>query len=281
MRRVLRWLGLGVAGILSLLLLALVVAFLVSEYRLRPQDPELRRVAVSNAPAAVAHGERLSSVFGCTACHGRELAGQALAELPDGSSLHATNLTRLSSYGSEQLEAAIRQGMRSDGRPLLIMPSGIYSRMSDRDVGAIISYLRTLEPRGSESPNRWFGPIARLGIASGMFETAPAKVEQAKSMQPFWTDKAHEQGRYLASVTCAACHNFDLRGHEDGAPDLTLAGAYDAAAFRRLMRTGVGTGNRQLGEMTEVAREHFSKFSDAEIDQLHAYLVARAERVAR
>lgn len=194
--------------------------------------------------------------------------------------MHATNLTRLSSYSNEQLEAAIRQGIGNDGRPLVIMPAGIYSRLSDEDVGAIISYLRTLKPRGSVGPERSLGPFARFGIATGMFETGPTEIERAKSIEPYWAGIEHEQGRYIASVACAACHNFDLSGHEDGAPDLGLTTAYDAEAFRRLMRTGVGAGNRQLGEMSEVAKQHFSHFSDSELQQLHGYLVARAEMIA-
>lgn len=158
------------------------------------------------------------------------------------------------------------------------MPSEIYSRLRDEDAGAIISYIRSLEPRGSVSPKRSLGPMARAGIAVGEFETAPAKIERARSMEPFWAGKEHEQGRYLASVACALCHDPDLGGREGDNPDLSVVGAYSEADFRRLMRTGVAAGNRQLREMSETARNHFSHFTEDELQQLHGYLTARAEK---
>ena len=47
------------------------------------------------------------------------------------------------------------------------------------------------------------------------------------------------------------------------------------------MRTGVPPGGRDLGLMKEVAQRDFANYTDEEVAQLHAYLRARAERVAR
>ena len=65
------------------------------------------------------------------------------------------------------------------------------------------------------------------------------------------------------------------------APDLTIAGAYDLAAFKTLMRTGVPSGGRKLRVMDEVARDGFSHMTDEEIEQLHGYLQARAQKLSR
>ena len=67
----------------------------------------------------------------------------------------------------------------------------------------------------------------------------------------------------------------------DTAPDLTIAGAYEPAAFKTLMRTGVPPGGRKLKMMDEIARDSLSHMTDAEIDQLYAYLQARAQRLSR
>ena len=46
------------------------------------------------------------------------------------------------------------------------------------------------------------------------------------------------------------------------------------------MRSGRGAGGRDLGLMSEVSRNDFSHFTDQEIEALHAYLKARAERLS-
>jgi hypothetical protein len=61
------------------------------------------------------------------------------------------------------------------------------------------------------------------------------------------------------------------------APDLTIAAAYDLDAFKRLMHTGVAAGDRDLGLMSQVARNRFARLAEDEVEQLHAYLRARAE----
>ena len=43
------------------------------------------------------------------------------------------------------------------------------------------------------------------------------------------------------------------------------------------MRTGMPLDDRDLGLMAAVSRGRFSHMTDAEIADLHAYLVARAE----
>jgi hypothetical protein len=63
-----------------------------------------------------------------------------------------------------------------------------------------------------------------------------------------------------------------------GAPDLTIAAAYDLADFERLLRTGVAAGDRKLGLMSQIAPERFNALSHEEIAALHDYLRARADR---
>ena len=62
-------------------------------------------------------------------------------------------------------------------------------------------------------------------------------------------------------------------------PDLNVVAGYDAAQFRTLMKTGRPPSGKDLGLMSEVARNDFSHLTDAEIDALYAYLTARAKRL--
>ena len=59
-------------------------------------------------------------------------------------------------------------------------------------------------------------------------------------------------------------------------PDLVIAAAYDRADFHTLMRSGKAAGGRELGLMSQTARANFSAFTDAEIDAIYDYLVARS-----
>ena len=61
-------------------------------------------------------------------------------------------------------------------------------------------------------------------------------------------------------------------------PNLDIAGAYDLEQFRTLLRTGVPPSGKNLDMMSSVAKRDFSHFTDDEIEALHGYLVARAQR---
>ena len=81
-------------------------------------------------------------------------------------------------------------------------------------------------------------------------------------------------------AACSECHGSDLTGDPlAGSPDLSMAAAYELADFSKLMRTGKGAGGRDLGLMSEVAKGRFAHFTEDEIAAIHAYLVARSEKV--
>src|SRR5690606_9022597 len=65
------------------------------------------------------------------------------------------------------------------------------------------------------------------------------------------------RGEQLAMTTCNECHGLDLRGAwqvpGDVVPDLAIVARYPREDFRKLMRTGVPIGGRDLGLMKEVA----------------------------
>ena len=80
-------------------------------------------------------------------------------------------------------------------------------------------------------------------------------------------------------TVCSECHGSDLGGSTGiGAPNLALVIAYSLDDFRELMHTGVPIGDRKLDLMEEVAIGRFSRFTDLEIENLHAYLQTLASR---
>ncbi|MGH6993277.1 MAG: c-type cytochrome [Caulobacteraceae bacterium] len=171
----------------------------------------------------------------------------------------------------------MRGGVAPDGRPLIVMPSQSYSRLSDAETADLIAYVRSLPKGGSARPGVLLGPLGALGLLAGKFETAPRMVAWARAHPLPDFGPAYAQGRDLARA-CASCHGADLRGEAaTGAPDLRIAGAYDLASFARLMRTGIALDGRTRPLMSPTAVEDFSGLTPAEVKALHDYLVRRVE----
>ena len=286
MRRLLRWLGMAAAGIVLLLLAGIGwVWFASARIMDRNYDPAAERLARPTAEQ-LADAPRQARILGCVSCHGEGLQGRRMFHEPGVATVWASNLTEVAARATDQqLASAIRQGIGVDGRPLFVMPSAMFSRLSDAEVAALIAIIRRLPRRGEATPPNYLGPLGRFGIATGRFRPAPAMLEDFRVREPYQVGPADEAGRRIAANNCSECHGPDLGGGQPSpdteAPDLAIVAAYDADQFRTLMRTGRPPDGRDLGLMATVARNDFSHLTDAEIGALHAYLRARSERVAR
>ncbi len=286
MRKVLRWLGYIVAAIVVLLLVFAAWVWFASNRVLgRSHEAAPERLAPPSA-AQLADAGRQARILGCSNCHGARLEGRMMFDAQPFATVWTPNLTELAARASDQqLAQGIRQGIGHDGRALFVMPSGLYSRLSDGEVAALIAYIRSLPRTGGRVSGIQWGPIGRFALAKGDVPSARSTIEDFRVRRPFDVGPEHEAGRRLAATACAACHGPDLTGGaaEGGSPppDLAAAGAYDLAQFRTLMRTGRPPGGRDLGLMREVAEKDFAAYTDEEVAQLHGYLRARAERAAR
>lgn len=126
----------------------------------------------------VARGAYLVSITGCNDCHtagavagkpdmARLLGGGDIGwQVPGMGTFVAPNLTPdkatgLGAWTDAQIIAALRTGVRPDGRQLApVMPYIGYSKMNDADAGAIIAYLRSLKPISGAVPGP-FGPAEK------------------------------------------------------------------------------------------------------------------------
>jgi mono/diheme cytochrome c family protein len=234
-------------------------------------------------PAQLADGPRQLRVLGCLSCHGDTLQGDLFMDEPGLAKIYAPNLTLVAAEASDQqLAQAIRQGIGHDNRPLLIMPAEGYQFMTDPEVAALISAIRTFPKGGRETPPASIGLKGRVGLALGKFHTAPELVETYRESPIADFGPQFAAGRHIVAVNCAECHGPNLKGQEvkpgTVSPDLSIAGAYDLDQFKTLLRTGVPPGGKKLGMMGDVARSDFSHLKDEEIAAIHAYLVERARR---
>jgi len=277
LKRVLRWLALGLAGVFGLAVLACAAVYILSELKLR-HTWEIPAVTLSipQDPAAISEGRRLAIVHGCyKGCHGPEAGGAVMFDQPMVARVVAPNLTAaVAKYSDAELAVAIRDGLRPDGTSLIVMPSEAFIVLNDEDLGRIIAFLKSLPPLEGLEPSVELGPVGRIGIATGQLRLAQQFI--AESVPP--PEAADEQaafGRYRARTTCAQCHGSSLHGDSNPdftSPDLRMVTAYTPEAFETLLRTGVALGDRDLNVMSPWAQQNLSHFTDQEIDALYRYL---------
>jgi mono/diheme cytochrome c family protein len=105
----------------------------------RPQAPLPGR--------SVEYGRYLATVAGCADCHGANLAGGAPN---DPSEPPAPNLTpggELGGWSEADIVRALREGVTPGGRQLNdAMPWKFYGQMTDDELAALVSYVRSLPP---------------------------------------------------------------------------------------------------------------------------------------
>lgn len=277
MTRLLRWTGVALGSLAALAIIAYAVVYILSERILR-RIYEVPSVAISipTDPASIDEGRRLATLRGCFGgCHGKEVEGAVMFDEPMIGRVVAPNLTAsVRKYRDAELVGIIRNGVRPDGRSMMIMPAEEFVLLTDDDLGRIIAFLKLLPAVNGPGASVSLGPLGRIGVAFGQFKTVAELIAETVP-PPDATGEEAVYGRYLARTTCASCHGTSLRGDsnpEFTSPSLQLVAAYSPESFAQLMRQGVALGGRSLATMSPWARQHLSRFADSEIAALYSYL---------
>jgi mono/diheme cytochrome c family protein len=224
---------------------------------------------------------------------GMELAGGLVIELPVFKAV-TPNITPdaetgIGKWTDDQIVAAIREGRRPDGSIIgPPMPIEMYRGMADRDVRAIVAYLRRVKP-------------VRHAVGKSVFKI-PLPPSYGPPLDhvaaPSRKDK-RAYGAYLATALghCMECHTPRL---EDGRLDMTRIGAggqvlptfgagggmvasanltpdrehglgaWSDAAIRTAITTGVRPDGSKLA--TLMAFDWYAHIKRADLDALVAYL---------
>jgi cytochrome c553 len=279
MRRGLRWIGIACGVLLALAITGYALVYGLSERILARKYPvPVSALTIPTDAPAIQEGRRLATLHGCLLdCHGKDGAGQVMFDDPKLAQIVASNLTAaVQHYSDSQLAAIIRNGVRPNGRSLVIMPAEAFVAMTDADVARIIGLLRSLPPLPGPGPHVALGFLGRIGIVAGKFKTAAQRIAESAS-PPEATAPEAQLGRYVAHTVCGECHGTDLHGDanpEFTSPNLAVVAAYTPEAFTQLLRSGVALGGRELGLMSREARNNLSQLTDAEISALYGYLHA-------
>lgn len=192
MKPILKWTGIVGASLAGLLVLAIAYVLIGSERILDRSYPKRPSAVHSLVTAdAVARGAHLTVVSTCTDCHRQDLTGTRLP-VP-GSTFYAPNLTTMtSSLSDADIDLAIRQGLRSDGKSVLLMPSHGYASFTDDEVASIIAYLPSLSPQGAASPEPHLGLGARVALVTGIVR--PEAAEFTGTSPPLDLGARYENG---------------------------------------------------------------------------------------
>jgi len=246
--------------------------------------------------ALVERGRHLVTVVAqCSQCHGPDLAGGEMADDPWIGRLHAPNLTRgRGGVGGALTDAAwasaLRGGVGRDGRSLLLMPSAELAWLSDRDLAAVVAYVRQVPPVDRVWPARRVGWLTRAVVAAGLAPdliSAEQVARRAPPRSPAGASPAADDGAYLVAVgSCRVCHRADLAGGlhplslpgEPVPPDLTPKGPigrWTRHDFARAMREGRTPDGRVL-DRAYMPWPGFAGLSEREIDAIWRYLASLA-----
>ncbi len=186
----------------------------------------------SAAETLLQRGDYLvNGIVACGNCHtlqtptgpapGMEMAGQFLVEEKGLFKAFAPNITQdkktgIGGWTDQQIITAIREGKRPDGTIIgPPMPIGLYRGLSDRDVRAIVAYLRQVKPVNNEMEKSTYQ--IPLPPAYGPPVTNVSDIPQ--------TDKI-AYGAYLAGPAghCIECHTPFVKGRPDFANQLGAGG---------------------------------------------------------
>ena len=212
--KILKWIGIGI--------MVVIAGFVLFVYATsnRTYEAPYPVITASSDSSIIARGEYL--VYGpahCVDCHSPmsefqrvrmgekiPLSGGMDFVLPPGI-IHAPNITPdqetgIGAFTDGELARALRYGVKHDGKPLIdMMP---FYDISDEDLTAIISYLRSAPPIKNKRPaSEWnflgkavhaFGLIKPMG--DGIIPEAPKP------------DTTAAYGKYLAEsvANCRGCH---------------------------------------------------------------------------
>jgi mono/diheme cytochrome c family protein len=217
---ILRRILVTVLGIAVALVLA-CAAYVASRQNLRYDTPAPKIAGAATDSATVERGRYIAqNLVVCANCHGdpaqakAAVRGERVAlsggyefKIPPGN-FYAPNITSDAATGiraipDSMILRAWRDGVRHDGRPLL--PFMELQGLSDADLHALLSYVRTLAPVHHVVPAHQPNLLGRIVLA-----TMLAKPVDPSAPPPAVSPAGAtvENGRYLAEsvAACRSCH---------------------------------------------------------------------------
>jgi mono/diheme cytochrome c family protein len=217
-KRILKFLGWTAASIAALALILVVVVLVRSNRKFDAPYPDIH---ASSDPKMIARGAEI--VYGaghCVNCHTSDverasvkaggtplLAGGNLFALPLGKvwtpNLTPDRETGIGRYTDVEIARVLRYGVMPDGRAAL--PFMEYHNLSDEDLAALLSFLRSQKPVRRAVPKH---ELTFVGKAVLAFLIKPIGPKGTPPKETPAEAPTVERGEYIATsvAVCAECH---------------------------------------------------------------------------
>lgn len=213
-KKILKWTGIVLFSLCAILTIVVMMRQNIKNDRPYPD------ITASTDTLIIAKGKHL--VFGsahCADCHSKAnadslinhgldvpLTGGVLFDLPLGK-LYSRNITPdketgIGNYSDREIARALRYGVHPDGTVVYdFMP---FHNMTDEDLTAVISYLRTQKPVHNEVPRHKLNILGKI-VKAFLVKPVGPDGEVAKKITK---DSTAAYGKYLATnvANCNGCH---------------------------------------------------------------------------
>lgn len=246
--------------------------------------------------ARVEQGRYLYRTRGCADCHGASGAGMEV--IKEGAMLVVSpNIapganSATASYNSVDWVRTLRHGVKPNGQPVLIMPSEDYNRLTDADLGALISYIRQLPPVAGQRAVIRLPLEVEVQYGFGQIRDAAEIIDHSlPPSKPLAAAVTAQYGAYVAN-SCMGCHGEHLSGGRiPGSPPSWPAAANltpgqgsamvrypTPAAFKAMLRSGLRPDGSPVNPLMPFGS--LREMSDTDAGALYAYLATVAPREA-
>lgn len=292
MEKILKWVGMILGGLLGVLLVGLVAIYFQSQSRLtRVYEVPEESVVIPTDEESIANGKHIFQFRGCESCHGENLEGKVYLDDPAIGKVISSNLTTgKGGVGGAMSDAdwvrAIRHGVRPDGTGLLFMPSTEFYYLSDKDLGDVIAYIKSMPAADNVLPPSSLSITGRVVMTLVKDLTfIPAELIPHDATRPTApvAGITPEYGAYLTQ-SCHVCHGPSMSGGVipglpsswPSAPNLTFgSGSVLSTWTEEDFITALRTGKTPTG--TELRSEYmpwtsYQYMSDDELRAVWAYL---------
>lgn len=290
--KILKVIGIALGSLVGLVLLFSVGMVAKTRFALnKTYDVKVETVVIPTDAAALEHGKHLATVL-CMECHGDDLGGVPHWNIIPGlADISTPNLTSGrggagSGFSDEDWVRVLRHGVLPEGTSAFIMPANDFYYLSDKDLGDLLAYVKSVPPvdREISEPHGKFTFLGNVLYGLGAFGNLlhASNIDQAQRPANFPQPAVTaEYGSYLVDINgCRGCHGAQLAGGKTPdpksplAPNLTPGGelnAWSESDFIQALRTGITLSGHELAPAF-MPWKYKGRMTDAELQAIWVYL---------